>query len=296
MSRAIRHSVIGGLGNQLFCFAAALFFLELHGGRLILYVDKSRKPNLLDLIQIPVEIEIRDHSKLLTKLSFLCFRILNRLNSITRILGFGTRLFYFPSQVGFDTSRDNSKKPYFTEGYFQSYLYPDSLKKISIKNLVRQDINFMRVVELGNFENSIAIHIRRGDYRNPENSYFGMLSREFYFAGIEKLLMRHNYKSIFVFSDEIERIKDEFTGLSQFGLSVNWVSKEYHLSTVQELMLFSKAKGKVMGNSTFAWWGAYLGEENAQVICPDKWFKDRDDPVNLLPGNWERLESNWLNR
>jgi hypothetical protein len=46
----------------------------------------------------------------------------------------------------------------------------------------------------------------------------------------------------------------------------------------------------VIANSTFGWWGAWLGESSGSVIVgPDKWFGiPRLAEVDLLPARWLR--------
>jgi len=45
---------------------------------------------------------------------------------------------------------------------------------------------------------------------------------------------------------------------------------EYTAGT--QLFLMSKMKNLILSNSTFAWWGAYLNQNNSTIIIPDPWF------------------------
>jgi hypothetical protein len=188
-----------------------------------------------------------------------------------------------------------SKNYKLVEGYFQSYIYPNSLKNHPIQSLIQPDLVPSEKFNLKNLEQVIAIHIRRGDYKNPENYYFGQLSEKYYYSAISILTNKKVFRKIIVFSDEISKVKCEFVGLQDFGLEVVWVDESFKLTTCEEFMLFSRAGGKVIGNSTFSWWAAYLGPPGSLVTYPTKWFKYRENPLELIPHSWLAVESRWLN-
>ena len=46
--------------------------------------------------------------------------------------------------------------------------------------------------------------------------------------------------------------------------------------------------GAICSNSTFCWWGAFLGtyEKRNPVFVPKKWISVKDDMSNLFPSEW----------
>ena len=52
------------------------------------------------------------------------------------------------------------------------------------------------------------------------------------------------------------------------------------------MLLMSLCKGgAICSNSTFCWWGAFLGtyEKRNPVFVPKKWISVKDDMSNLFP-------------
>jgi hypothetical protein len=61
----------------------------------------------------------------------------------------------------------------------------------------------------------------------------------------------------------------------------------------QQLLLMSVCDHNIIANSTFSWWGAYFNKNADPIIVPKKWFKNLDDPTDLIPGNWIYCKSIW---
>ena len=63
-------------------------------------------------------------------------------------------------------------------------------------------------------------------------------------------------------------------------------------ATTLELMRLGH--GYVIANSSFSWWAASLSRNvGSQIVAPSKWFKGKEDPVDLIPAQWKRVDSNF---
>lgn len=122
----------------------------------------------------------------------------------------------------------------------------------------------------------VAIHLRRGDYVN--NPFYEDLSSSDYYERAMKLFP---FEKFLVFSDDIEYAKTYFVG-KQFEFSEN-------KNEVDDLNLMAGCKAIIMSNSSFAWWGAYLGDKNKTVIAPKNWYTDMDEDRTKLPKEWKRI-------
>lgn len=116
--------------------------------------------------------------------------------------------------------------------------------------------------------NSVAIHIRRGDFRNFPNR---MMPLTYYMQAMQHFSNQKNVK-FFVFSDDTSYVKECFFNLENIVI----VSPGDGSSTnLEELYLMTQCKNLIIANSTFSWWGAYLcNNPKAKIIAPLPRYKD----------------------
>jgi len=189
--------------------------------------------------------------------------------------------------VGF-APLEQTKFDRYLVGYFQSYKYSDSvnpeIKKIKLAN---PGMELLQVMQDAETELPLVVHFRFGDYLQEDK--FGQPSSQYYCDAIGEMWSTGRYKKIWVFSDEIEKAKFKFP--LEFLSHVRWMENiDDSSASTLEAMRFGR--GYVIANSTFSWWGAYISHtDQAEVIAPDPWFQGMDSPDNLLPGNWQKRNS-----
>jgi len=173
-------------------------------------------------------------------------------------------------------------------GYFQCADYAediqDSMKLISISN-PGIELTALRELELA--ERPLIVHYRFGDYLTEPD--FGIPSADYYESGIKRLWEHGNFGKIWVFSDNIPLAEENFP--SEYAMHVRWIN-EVDSSASATLEAMRLGHGYVIANSTFSWWGAFLSyADSPQVIAPSPWFARLDSPLNIIPANWLKLPS-----
>jgi hypothetical protein len=104
-------------------------------------------------------------------------------------------------------------------------------------------------------KDTLAIHFRGGDYGG---NYHPHCTPEYYAKAIEQF----DCKRILVFSDDIKLAKQRITAEAEF------VEGNH---TMVDLELMSQCDHHIIANSTFSWWGAWLGQSK-KVVAPRRWF------------------------
>lgn len=171
------------------------------------------------------------------------------------------------------------------QGYWQNEKYINSIEE-DLREFVfvpRASIN--RSLKLLN-SNSVAVHIRRGDYlQEPHKSFHGVLSLKYYLDAFTRIWDERGLDAqFFIFSDDTEWVKKEF-GSERFIFMPSKLEAE-------DIYLMSLCKHAVIANSSFSWWGAWLGDgkENRIVIAPKKWFDQaNEDYSGIVPDRWVKI-------
>jgi hypothetical protein len=134
---------------------------------------------------------------------------------------------------------------------------------------------------------SVFLHVRRGDYLEAKHiDLMGLCPVDYYQAGLDLLRERHGGNlHVFVFSDDVEWVRSNKIGGEQ-AIFVDWNRD----MPQHDLMLMRACQHAIIANSTFGWWGAWLGEWPGQtVIAPKIWYKAIPHYQDIVPERWIKL-------
>jgi hypothetical protein len=275
----------GGLGNQLFIYFAARFIEENYQKRIVFI---SHLPNRLHEIGIKSTYPNYVFPK-------IALSVLSKIFGKLSLIKISSRYFHFCVNVGYENLDYKIKSLKFLSGYFQSTYYIEN-SRISKNDLNDIKVFFSKQSTQGSnytVKDSIAVHIRRGDYLLEVNKYFGLLSHEYYSEAIASILSLRKFDRIYLFSDSPisptikSKLKITFSKLDVVD------THEHNIADVSTLKILSYFEGHVISNSTFSWWGAYLANNNKIVVAPNVWFKHHLEPNRIYPESWITAKSAW---
>ena len=135
-------------------------------------------------------------------------------------------------------------------------------------------------------ENSVFVHIRRGDYLSPtfKHIFEGTCSKEYYKCALELIKTKIDKPSFFVFSDDIEWVKSNLQ--IENPTYIDW---NVGADSPLDMYLMSKCKAAIIANSTFSYWGAILGTEKTIVCCPKQWYSESFEDPDIYLDNWIKI-------
>ncbi len=288
--------LVGGLGNQLFGYYAGQYLGKVKNLRVQYLLSQQSKSyfqhdsSLLDF-KMP---ENQNPFLALSSFRLGKFRVgaarTYQMKKIVQDLEYSK--IYVSPVTGYDTNLTDVKDGSLIRGYFQTYKYFDFVKKIESINLMPKKSSLWCADKISQIRSTepIVVHMRRGDYSRFKNT-MGMLAPKYFQSAINLALSHFPGKPVWLFSDE----QDSSKLLLELNLQceVNYIQTPHGITSSEILYLMSQATCLVISNSTFSWWAGKLGNPNL-VISPDKWFRSIPDPEDLIPQDWQRLPSQWI--
>lgn len=284
----------GGLGNQMFQYAAAKALSLKKKTELFLDVSSFLRTELPDL-EVPRDFELKHFKGVTEKVVNINelkndkeFNFLTE-KKIEKLLPKHKRGIYREKFYHFDQRFFNAISSTYLIGIWQSPKYFESYKEVILNNFQIQNTSIQNVIERAkelNSSNSVSIHIRRGDYlRKPIIlDWHGIMSKEYYIKAFEVLNSKKKIDKVYYFSDEPEWVKTELMP----HIPGEIVSSNIGLTQYEDFYLMQQCQNNIVANSSFSWWAAYLNPNpNKIVIAPKKWFNSApNNTKDLFPQDW----------
>lgn len=306
--------MMGNIGNQMFIYAMARSLQLEYGHDLTIDLSGLKRGYYsanykLDSLNIPEDINydlnklgfwLKWNYKVTSKLFHIEYGIIQKLKKDLIVPSFFVRnwfrrgCFYNVNRAYFEYPRSN-KKNLFVYGYFQTDKYFRKYKdEISRELRVKLPVSEKdhAIINRMAKECSVAVSIRASKApENPkvkDNLDLGFIDKDYYYRGMFEIAKRVNNPVFYIFADDIEIVKKEY----QFPYPVTFV---YPDDSASGMRLMYNCKHFVIANSTFSWWGAYLGENPDKIIVMPEVF-DRQGPPrqDIFIGNPIKLSVNFL--
>lgn len=295
MNDVVITRLIGGLGNQMFQYAAGRKLSEELNVPLLLditYLQKVSTENNytkrdfeLDVFNIRADIAKTETINELRK------RIDNPI--LRKLVQSGiikNNVKYLRDDQPFPQLPKGLNEPIYLEGYWQDETYFREIRNILIEDFTPavkpEGYNLQLLIEIESC-NSASVHVRRGDYVTNAGAagFHGLCSPEYYESAIARLYEDQKIEKFFVFSDDSNWTKTNL----KFPTKAAFIDHNTGKNSYIDLYLMSKCKHHIVANSSFSWWGAWLNENsNKCVIAPARWFASGGGE-KIVPSDWIKL-------
>ncbi|WP_299099003.1 alpha-1,2-fucosyltransferase [uncultured Winogradskyella sp.] len=284
----------GGLGNQLFEYAASLAIAKQRNQELKIDIKSFESDpygRKFGLCSFKIDNKIYSKKEVDAFLNLSIFeRITNALKprNSKRYYSLGDR--ELDLSILEATPKDQYLNGYFANsGYFKN-IRTELLQNIELKEDLKTDL-FKKKIEWIKQNKFISIHIRRADYISDKgaNQLFETLDRNYYDRCIDYFKSNKETSNKFLFfSDDIEWVKNEFKTLENtYFIEEKELYKDYF-----DLMFMAACEHNIIANSTFSWWSAWLNKNpNKTVLAPKAWYRNQDyqaffEKTKFIPETW----------
>ncbi|EGQ8481389.1 alpha-1,2-fucosyltransferase [Vibrio parahaemolyticus] len=280
----IRVKIIGGLGNQMFQYAAAFAYSRIHNKELVIDVrnfdNYEVHPLRLNKLNVYGEFDSRKRN--------IIYKAISKLADIIK-----PECVYHEKCISYD-EKFHDYEYNFINGYFQSEKYFSAFRSELLdmftlrENLSKYQLEIKNKIESNN---TVSLHVRRGDYVDNKNANdtHGICSKSYFLAAIDYMKdggVINEKTKLVVFSDDIDWCIEHI----RFDLDTIFVKGDDECPE-KDMYLMSLCEHNIISNSTFSWWGAWLNNnDNKMVIAPSKWFKDPTlSSKDIIPTSWAKI-------
>lgn len=280
--------LFGGLGNQLFQYAAGRAVAQRNGVDLVL--DARLAPPgshwAYGLGNFNIEARVAAPDDLppakSARLKYAAWRMLGRNPKFLRERGLGVN-------ANVLSAPDNT----YLHGYFQSERY---FSKMSAT--LREELQFKTPPDAENSDwiekiqqrTSVSVHLRRGDYVSAPKgkSTHATCDQAYYDRAVAKIAeLTGSDPEVFVFSDDPQWARDNL----HFPWPTHVAGHNGADKGHEDMRLIAACDHNVIANSTFSWWGAWLNPNPEKIVVgPQDWFTTNalENP-DILPQSWLRV-------
>jgi hypothetical protein len=289
----------GGLGNQLFQYAAgralaAAYDAPLGLAHRLLDRDRKRRYALdaypIKALRLSADLlpEPGPFRRLVTRLG-----VPNRWQTPLGLIDLGQvpRYDEDETQGAWDLRVVVCRPPVILRGYFQSPRYFGAIADLLRRELVPAQSagelthRFAQMIQAAGL-GSVSLHLRRGDYVSDPmvRAKHGVLGPAYYRRAMERVRGTVPDPHWFIFTDDPAAAQAVLPAEAQLT-----VVSGHGLTEVEELDLMRTCRHHVIANSSFSWWGAWLGMPDGITIAPRRWFAD-----GSAAGIRDRFPEDWV--
>jgi len=290
-------SLLGGLGNQMFQYAAGKALAERHCVDLELdlsgfYNNKyTPRPFLLDHLRVPEASRWAEGAKNFVPAEWkIGIDRLRRAGLPKLAWSQDYREPHFHYDPAFEALGPDTA----LFGYFQSERYFIGIAdKLRDWFSPREALAGSAAEMLTHIEASrlpVSVHVRRGDYVDPGRVEFhGLVAEPYYREALGRLQSAIGAEAeLFVFSDD--------PAAAEHVLNFVPRSRLVHVRgdpnrPWEDMVLMARCRHHVTANSSFSWWGAWLNRAPEKiVVAPRAWFAPSQlskwNTRDLYPPGW----------
>jgi hypothetical protein len=298
MRRVVITKLMGGLGNQMFQYAAGRALAIKHSVPLLLdrsFLDRrgeglehTLRDFELDVYRTQYRIAAPDELAAAWRIEKN--RLLRRVSR--RFPWLLQSTVFRETSTSFMPAFRQLQPPVALEGFWQCERHFIEIRKQLLEEFrPREPVHGLNadLLEKIHASAAVSLHVRRSDYvSNPEaNRFHGVCSIDYYERAAAYHAERVSDPQFFVFSDEPAWVKANI----RLPYATTYVSNNKGRDSYWDMFLMRHCRRHIIANSSFSWWGAWLGEfPGKTVIAPKRWFAAPDaGEGDIVPGDWIRL-------
>ena len=289
-------NVIGGLGNQMFQYAAGRALSLERGVSLRLDVSRFASYELHQGFELErlfkCKAGIANETDMRNIFGLQFSPIIRKILSRPSLAIFRCKGFVIEPHYHYWKGVKDSPADCYLAGYWQSEKY-----FLEVDKQIRDDFSFKLPLDVENSEwakkigqtNSVSLNVRRGDYVGDSRNLkkYKLCSIDYYREAIRYIVERIENPHFFIFSDDMAWVKSNL----KINFPYSYVDCNHGENSANDMRLMSLCRHNIIANSSFSWWGAWLNKNSEKIIiAPEHWFNNNFAMTkDLYPSGWVSL-------
>lgn len=295
-------NIIGGLGNQMFQYAFALSLKKKFPNEEVLidtshfnyiFIKKWGASNLHNGYELENVFPNATQVKKATALqlmrvtwympNYLFSRVIRKYlpkRKTEFVQKNYESFYYFPEVFERDTNT-------YYEGVWEAIQYMTPAREEIINAFAHPTPDTYNNEYIGKMEleNSVGIHVRRGDYQYMP-AFKGICELDYYKKAINEIASDGLPHAYYIFSNDMTWCEENLRPLIGDNKIV-FVTENTGSKSCWDMFLMTYCKDLIIANSSFSWWGAFLNTRGGRVIAPSKWV-NREGVKDIWLDEWIR--------
>lgn len=285
-------NLLGGFGNQMFEYAMYLALKDAHPEEDIKFCTRSFRGyglhNGLEIDRIfgflINEASLWDLCKYAYPfVNYKMWQVMLHFLPKRKSMTSGT------TQVPFNFDEVMRKDSVFYDGYWQNEGFFKHIREKVLNTFsfpVFHDDRNEEVAKKLLSHNSVSVHIRRGDYL--KEPIWCVCTPDYYRNGIDYIKSQDNIDLLCVFSDDIPWCRENLKDLGE-EMDIAFIDWNKGKDSYRDMQLMSYCKHNIIANSSFSWWGAWLGRREGKIVVAPKVWCNKPIVNDPICNNWIRL-------
>lgn len=286
-------NILGGLGNQMFQYALALAIKNRCEDNVRIDPRAFRGYPIHNGYELKRIFKVSIPEATVGEVMKVAYPFLNyRIWQLCRLLPKRKSMRYEWKSMAYNERVFTNTKNEYLIGYWQTerYFYPirwEILKAFTFPSFEPGSKNESLGKELQQ-ENSVALHIRRGDYLEIGNTS-GICTIDYYKKAIAHIKEKVSPKVYSVFSDDIDWCIGQFGAIISDS-DIRYVNWNKGKESFRDMQLMSLCKHNIIANSSFSWWGAWLNQNPEKIVIAPSLWMNSEGWSEIIPDDWITIQ------
>lgn len=183
----------------------------------------------------------------------------------------------------------SGEQDWYLDGLWQNIGFMEHCKEkvrqaFTFRNESRYTQEDKEVIEQCNQDNTVSVHVRRGDF---VNSKFDICGIKYYRQAMDIIERNMENPHYIFFTDDISFVEKEFSFVKDKRIISHSIE-----NSIVDMEMMGICRNNIISNSTFSFWGAYLSKKINKIVVAPKYsiMKPEGDFLLSVPEDWIRVD------